>query len=184
MDNFINIHYIDGSPQQQAFIKQVHQTAVNMVQRAQQVAKSGGSSFHAWFGSSSTDTVSKRFEEILNYLNTSRFDYVLNPTQMFPYLMQNEVVFCLNDLKQDVSSLQLTVSPWKGLFLQSSEQATAISRQASLSLIHLVASACEKWHDLAISSDRDGAQLIAKWHPEDAVVSPRNYMYYADAVNI
>ena len=183
MDTSININYIGGSQQQQAFIKQAHQTAVSMAQCAQQVAKSGSDSFAIWFGGSSTVEVSMRLQEIFNCLNKSKFNYVLDSGQMPSFLMQNEVMFCLNDLKQDGSDFQITVSPWKGIFLQSREQATAISRQASLSLIHLVASACKKWDDLAIVSDRDGAKLIAKWHPEDAVVSPRNYMYFVDEVN-
>ena len=169
-----NIQFIGGSPAQQDLIRQAHQLAISMAQKAQQTATQGGTSFTTWFGKASKDTVSTHFGEIVIMLSNAQFTYDLN--QMQAYQIDNE--FCFNLKSHDGN--QLTVLPWKGLFLQSSPQ--TIYLQAAISLIHLVASAHNHWQDLATVHDRDGAQLLAQSNPTQVVQSPRNYMYFTENV--
>ncbi len=183
MSNSTNVHVSGGNQQQVALILQAHEDAARITQRALERGNKWDEQFNIWFGKSLA-TEDKKFvnlkvDRINNALNTAQFYYDLN--QMLLIQVDNELVFILNSSSIDGVDRTLTVFPWKGLFLQTNQQ--AIIRQASLSIIHLVSSALDDWIDFAINSDREGAKLLSMYDSKNAMVSPRNYMYFVDAMS-
>lgn len=170
MDALTNVKFQGGSEQQQNVILQAHQMSINMSQKAQQAASSGGIKFIEWFGSSATDEVSNKYAAIVKQLSTGQFLYDLN--NMLPYQLVNELIFSLSSATPDLQ----TLLPWKGLFLQ--DKIDQIQILASLSLIYIAAEDANTI-ELATIYDQDSARFLAKNNPRQTVTSPRNYMYFA-----
>jgi hypothetical protein len=166
----MNISFKGGSSAQQSLITQAHQLAETLATNAKSNINTSAD-YSTWFGSGTKSSVESTYQNVIDALNNLSFEY--NVESMTMDQIGNELFFCYG---KDSTETNKTVITWIGMFSQSSLD---VVKKAAISIIDMVATT-DSIYDTEIASDQDGSKFIAEYDASTAVITPRNYMYFAE----